>query len=192
MLCRGVSGCRPGLQREYRVDALRGGEVVLCAGVFGSPQILHRSGVETSSAATPSAGCTVAEDTSASATAAFSHSRAEQGLSDAGDSTQSRAQSCASRSSPLLDHSVLPFMALGNWWAVHSEPPSVPAEAAGTGTGTGTGTGASTPLQLKLNLSLPPNSVHGWIYLDDAGRQLPPRAAAAELTAPTSPPPIAR
>lgn len=99
-----------GEERVIRVQ--RGGEVVLCAGVFGSPQILHRS----------------------------------EGF---GESRTGRSREAKSSCS-FQDHTVLPFIAAGNWWALHGEPP---AAAAGHG--------------------LPPNSVHGWVYLDESGKIIP-------------------
>lgn len=93
------------------------GEVVLCAGVFGSPKILRQS---------------------------FSAVGAAGG---GGGVTHTG----------FFDHTVLPFMALGNWWSLARglhPPPSAPS------------------------CCLPPNSVHGWVYLDGCGIQLPYGSAA--------------
>ena len=56
----------------------------------------------------------------------------------------------------LQDHTILPFMALGNWWMLNEDSCHLFSHDK-----------AVVPFN-----NLPPNSVHGWIYLDEFGRPL--------------------
>jgi len=148
------------------------GEVVLCAGVFGSPRILSSSlnaPLTHSHAATATtATATTATTTTATSTVPLkephcTHHQVHSTTHDEDDAhTHAHAHAHHDHTQrEFLDHTVLPFMAIGNWWVTGSGSGSVGVSECISGTG-----------DSGITATLPPNSVHGWVYLDAAGRQV--------------------
>jgi hypothetical protein len=79
--------------------------------------------------------------------------------SDSGDECESGKLSCLRSSlfggGGLLDHTILPMICLGNWYRDHA---ATPPDAS-----------ACSSLPEEEGSAFPPNSVHGWVYLDREG-----------------------
>jgi hypothetical protein len=164
-----------------RMSECVSGEVVLCAGVFGSPRILSNS----LNAPLTHSHATTTTTATATSTVPLKepHCTHHQVHSTTHDEDDAHAHAHAHAHEhehdhdhdhdhtqrEFFDHTVLPFMAIGNWWVTGSGSNSVGVrDSSSVGVSECiSGTGDS-----GITATLPPNSVHGWVYLDAAGRQV--------------------